>query len=73
MLAFIAFAPRFGAKGLQAQTRELVADAAERRDLDAVRALLKKGSDANAPQADGATALHWAVHWDDHAAAEGLL
>jgi ankyrin repeat protein len=72
-LAFIALDPHFGARGPQAQTREIVADAAERRDLDAVRALLKKGSDPGAPQPDGATALHWAVHWDDHSTAEALI
>jgi ankyrin repeat protein len=37
-----------------------VADAAMRRDADAVRALLRQGADVNAAQADGMTALHWA-------------
>ena len=27
--------------------------------------LLKERVDVNVPQADGATALHWAAHWDD--------
>jgi ankyrin repeat protein len=57
----------------QAVARALVADAAERRDVAAVRALLAKGADPNAPQGDGATALHWAVHWDDLAAADALI
>ena len=70
---FIALAPHLGARDLQAQTPELVADAAERRDLDAVRTLLKKGATPDAPQPDGATALHWAVHWDDHSTAEILI
>src|SRR5215210_775798 len=39
-----------------------VADAVMRGDLAAVRALVQKGSDVNAPQGDGATALHWAVY-----------
>jgi ankyrin repeat protein len=73
VLAFIALDPDLGARGPQAETRDLVADAAERRDLDAVRTLLKKGSDPSAPQPDGATALHWAVHWDDHSTAEILI
>jgi ankyrin repeat protein len=36
-------------------------DAARRADLAAVQALLQKRADVNAPGADGATALHWAV------------
>ena len=49
-----------------------LADAAQRREIEAVRALLDEGIDVDAPQADGATALAWAVHWDDLATA-GLL
>lgn len=37
-----------------------VADAAERGDVEAVRALLREGADVNAAQGDGMTALHWA-------------
>jgi ankyrin len=45
--------------------RSDVADAAMRGDSAAVRALLAKGGDVNAPQGDGATALHWAVYRGD--------
>jgi len=45
---------------LTAATSE-VADAAARGDVAAVRALVAKKADVNAPQGDGATALHWAV------------
>ncbi len=38
-----------------------VADAAQRGDLEEVRALLKTGADVNAAQGDGMTALHWAA------------
>lgn len=38
-----------------------VADAAQAGDIDQVRALLQQGSDVNAAQADGLTALHWAA------------
>src|SRR5688500_19034481 len=38
-----------------------VADAAQRGDLDRVRALLRDGADVNAPQGDGMTALHWSA------------
>ena len=42
-----------------------VADAAMRRDRDAVRAALARKADVNAAQVDGTTALHWAVEHDD--------
>jgi ankyrin repeat protein len=42
-----------------------VADAVMRQDRQASRALLAGGAGVDAPQADGATALHWAAHWDD--------
>ncbi|MEO7190293.1 MAG: ankyrin repeat domain-containing protein [Vicinamibacterales bacterium] len=41
-----------------------VADAAERTEWTALRALLKQRVDANAPQIDGMTALHWATYHD---------
>ena len=47
-------------------------DAAEQRDIRAVRALVEN-VDVNASQPDGATALHWAVHWDDREAVDLLL
>ncbi len=37
-----------------------IADAAMRGDTAAVRTLVTQGSDVNAPQGDGMTALHWA-------------
>ena len=42
-----------------------VADAAKRGDRAAVRRLIQQGSDVNAAQADGSSALHWAVRADD--------
>ena len=51
--------------GRPAAAEAPVADAVEHRDPDAVRTLLLAGADVNAPQPDGATALHWAAHWDD--------
>ncbi len=50
-----------------------VADAIERGDLAAARALVQKGADVNATQIDGATALHWAVYREDPAAVDLLL
>lgn len=43
------------------------------KDATAVRALLKARADVNATQGDGATALHWAVHYDDLAVSDLLL
>ena len=42
-----------------------LADAAMKGDKAAVRALLAQKADVNAPQIDGATALHWAIYRDD--------
>jgi len=42
-----------------------VADAAMKGNREAVRALLERKADVNAPQVDGTTALHWAVRLDD--------
>jgi uncharacterized protein len=50
-----------------------IADAAQRRDTAAIRALIKARADVNAKQGDGATALHWAVHWDDLETADLLI
>ena len=42
-----------------------LADAVQRRDMHAVQSLLKARADVNAPQSDGATALHWAAYLED--------
>jgi ankyrin repeat protein len=42
-----------------------LADAEKKADKTAVRELLQKHADVNAPAVDGATALHWAAYWDD--------
>ena len=48
-------------------------DATARQDAAAVRQLIDEGIDVNASRADGATALLWAAHWDEHKVAELLL
>ena len=48
-------------------------DAARAADATGVITLLEQGVSADARQADGATALHWAAHWDDAAMAEALV
>ena len=42
-----------------------LADAVQRGDKQAVLSLLNKHADVNAPQSDGATALHWAAYLED--------
>ena len=59
--------------GAAAASDAPVADASETRDTQALRALLADGADVNAPQPDGATALHWAAHWDNLPAANALI
>src|SRR3984957_2230008 len=50
-----------------------VALAAKRQDKAAIRVLLKQRADVSAPELDGATALHWAAHWDDMETAALLI
>ncbi|HLQ77966.1 MAG TPA: ankyrin repeat domain-containing protein [Terriglobia bacterium] len=49
------------------------ATAAQNRDTEALKALLKQRADVNAAQSDGTTALHWAAHWNDAEAVTLLL
>src|SRR3954470_152002 len=42
-----------------------LADAVQRGDAQGVQGLLSKKVDVNAPQPDGATALHWAAYLSD--------
>ncbi len=56
-----------------ALAESLVADAAMRGDDAEVRRLLDSGADVKAPQADGATALHWAAYRGDVGLASVLL
>jgi ankyrin repeat protein len=53
--------------------RSEVADAAMRGDKAAVRTLLAQHADVNAPQGDGATALHWATYRGDRELADLLI
>ena len=60
-----------GSQSPASDTRVL--EAASNADTAGVVTLLQQGVDANAAQADGATALHWAAHYDDTAMADALL
>ena len=50
-----------------------LADAVQQQNAAAVRVLLGERADVNQAQGDGATALHWAAHWDDRETAALLL
>lgn len=49
------------------------ANAAQKKDMDALRALMRQRADVNAAQPDGTTALHWAVLWNNEEAVNLLL
>ncbi len=57
--------------GAAADTRLL--DATKANDIAAIRSLLQKQVDVNAPAPDGATALHWAAYLEDLEAATLLV
>jgi ankyrin repeat protein len=61
------------ASAAAAATTSDLADAVMRRDALATRALMQKKPDVNAPQADGTTALLWAVRYDDLDTADALI
>ncbi len=54
------------------QAASLAADAAMQRNLPALTAAIQAGG-VNDPQADGSTALLWAVHWNNPEAVDALL
>jgi ankyrin repeat protein len=58
---------------LMAATRSEVADAVASGNREGLRVLLARKANVNAPQADGTTALHWAVRSDDLETADLLL
>ena len=58
---------------VDAQTGPRLVRAVKQQDTAAVQALLAQGVDVNAPQGDGATALHWAAYRDDAETVEWLI
>ena len=59
--------------GAAAVAEAPLVEAARSGNAERVQALLAQGLDANAPDGDGTTALHWAALNDDVASAEALL
>jgi ankyrin repeat protein len=66
LLLFLGTAPAFPQQPAQTVTSDLRLIAAARsQDRGRVAALLQQGVNVDQRQPDGATALHWAVHWED--------
>ena len=61
------------AGGIPPLRRSRLIKAVRSKDAATVRALIKQRVDVNAPQGDGATALHWAAHVDDLTIADLLI
>ncbi len=59
--------------GLSAAGDVRLIDAVRAKNLERVRTLLTERVNVNAPQNDGATALHWAVHLDDLPTVDTLI
>lgn len=62
-----------GASAAAAEDGSRLVAAARARDRAMVRTLLQQRIPVNGRQLDGATALHWAAHWDDLEIAEALI
>ncbi len=71
-LVFVTVLPSVATHSLQ-QSGAIVAEAAMRSDIEALRDLLRDGADANASQGDGMSALHWAARNGDSDIAEALI
>jgi len=69
--ALLAFLPLATVSAVDVDRRLL--DAARARDEAAVRSLLAQKILPDVRQPDGATALHWAAHWDDPIIADLLI
>ena len=73
LLTVVALTCVSGQAGLRADDRSDLISAVRHGDRDGLAALLKKGVDVNATEADGATALMWASDRDDEESAALLI
>jgi ankyrin repeat protein len=69
----IGFAGAIAAAALSAASDTRLAEAARRGDRPAVQALVAAHADLNVPDAEGATAAHWAAENDDLAMMDALI
>ena len=60
-------------RAAHAQSAPRIIEALKAGDVETARTLIAGGADVNAPQGDGATALHWAAHRNDLDAATLLI
>lgn len=58
---------------VDASSQTHLIEAIKEGNVFAVRELLSRGADVAAPDVNGTTALHWAVHRDDHELADLLI
>ncbi len=58
---------------LQARSGNTLADAIQSQEFEKARTLLSDQTNINEPQADGMTALHWAVHHNHHETTKQLV
>jgi len=72
---WISLSPLLSNAGIDAKASgdHRLVDAVEQRDTAKVHALLAQHASVNTPQADGATALAWAAHWNDLEIADLLI
>jgi ankyrin repeat protein len=73
MIRAIAFGCLLSVSAFAAAAGSDVADAAMKKNSEALRSLIAKKADVNVPQADGTTAMHWIARWDDLADADLLI
>ncbi len=72
LMVLLVMSPLARAEGRAAAAATLV-EAIKSEDRTAVRTLLQRRADVNAPEPDGTTPLHWAAHMDDVGTAELLI
>lgn len=73
LLPFAALAAALLASAAAAADFATVETAAQAQDMDAARAMLAQGAEADAAGPGGETALHWAAHFQDIETARALL